>query len=159
MSTSISYKQQLYALQFFMGLNDSFSHICSQILLMDPLPTISKVFSLVLQEESQREIHSLTLSSAGPMALLAKHDMSRFTKPYMKKERPRCSHCGVPGHVIEKWYKLHGFPPGFCTKQKNAVTNQVSSTVADSSSSEHIPQLPFTSEHILQLPFTSEQCA
>lgn len=38
-------------MQFFMGLNESFSHIRGQILLLDHLPTINKVFSLVLQEK------------------------------------------------------------------------------------------------------------
>ena len=35
-------------MQFLMGLNDSYSHIRGQILLADPLPTINKVFSLIL---------------------------------------------------------------------------------------------------------------
>jgi hypothetical protein len=42
--------------QFLMGLNDSFSSIIAQILLIDPLPTPHKVFSLIIQEERQREI-------------------------------------------------------------------------------------------------------
>lgn len=41
-----------------MGLNDTFSQVRGQILLIDPLPSINKVFSLVLQEERQREISS-----------------------------------------------------------------------------------------------------
>lgn len=41
---------------FSMGLNDYFTHICGQILLVEPLSTINKVFSLVLQEEQQRGI-------------------------------------------------------------------------------------------------------
>jgi hypothetical protein len=41
-----------------MGLNESFSHVRGQILLMDPLPSINKIFSMVVQEERQREITS-----------------------------------------------------------------------------------------------------
>jgi hypothetical protein len=44
---------QQYVFQFLMRLNKSFSHIKGQILLMDPLPPINKVFSLVVQEKSQ----------------------------------------------------------------------------------------------------------
>jgi hypothetical protein len=47
---------QQYVFQFLMGLNESFSHIRGQILLMEPLPPINKVFSLVIQEENQRKI-------------------------------------------------------------------------------------------------------
>jgi hypothetical protein len=49
--------------QFLMGLNESFSHIRGQILLMDPLPAINKVFSMVVQEEHQREITSTFFAS------------------------------------------------------------------------------------------------
>ena len=38
-------------MQFLMGLNESYSQIKGQILLMKPLPTINKVFSLLIQEE------------------------------------------------------------------------------------------------------------
>ncbi|XP_042974719.1 uncharacterized protein LOC122306356 [Carya illinoinensis] len=43
--------QQDYVMRFLMGLNDSYSHVTGQILLIEPLPPINKVFSLVLQEE------------------------------------------------------------------------------------------------------------
>ena len=39
-----------------MGLNDSYAQIRAQILMLDPLPSISKVFALVVQEERQRSI-------------------------------------------------------------------------------------------------------
>ena len=45
---------QELVMQFLMGLNDSYSHIKGQILLMDPLPSINKVYSLLIQEERQR---------------------------------------------------------------------------------------------------------
>lgn len=37
-----------------MGYNKSFSNAHGQIMLMEPLPPIYKVFSLVLQEEKQK---------------------------------------------------------------------------------------------------------
>ena len=45
---------QELVMQFLMGLNDSYSQIKGQILLMDPLPSINKVYSLLIQEERQR---------------------------------------------------------------------------------------------------------
>lgn len=41
-------------MQFLMGLNESYSHVRVQIQLMEPLPSINKVFSLIVQEERQR---------------------------------------------------------------------------------------------------------
>lgn len=39
-----------------MVLNDYFTHIWGQILSMDPMPSIDKVFSLVLQEEKHQKV-------------------------------------------------------------------------------------------------------
>ena len=37
-----------------MGLNESFSQVRTQVLLIDPIPSLSKVYSLLIQEETQR---------------------------------------------------------------------------------------------------------
>ncbi|XP_073290510.1 uncharacterized protein [Primulina huaijiensis] len=50
--------QMDYVLAFFMGLNESFSQVRSQILLIDHLPSINKVFSMIIQEERQRQFGS-----------------------------------------------------------------------------------------------------
>nr|XP_023874308.1 uncharacterized protein LOC111986850 [Quercus suber] len=105
-------------MQLLMGLNDSFSHIRGQILLMDPIPSVHKVYSLLIQDEKQRSIRQG--SSNGPFvestALAAKaiiHSSKTFKKG---KERPICSHCGLLGHTVEKCYKIHGYPPGYKIK-------------------------------------------
>ena len=38
-------------MSFLMGLNDTYSAVRGQILLIDPIPPLSKVFSLLLQDE------------------------------------------------------------------------------------------------------------
>lgn len=53
----MDYQQQEFVMQFLMGLNESYSQTRGQILLMDPLPPLAKVFSLVVQEECQRAIN------------------------------------------------------------------------------------------------------
>lgn len=47
-----------FVMTFLMGLNKSYSQIKAQILLIDPLPPINKVFSLIIQEKRQRSIGS-----------------------------------------------------------------------------------------------------
>ncbi|TXG65147.1 hypothetical protein EZV62_006422 [Acer yangbiense] len=47
-------------MEFLQGLHDRFSAIRSQILLMEPFPTATKIYSLVRQEEKQQEIQSLS---------------------------------------------------------------------------------------------------
>lgn len=41
-------------IQFLNGLNDNYSALRNQILLMEPLPTMNKAFALVLQIEQQK---------------------------------------------------------------------------------------------------------
>ena len=47
----LEYQQQENVIQFLMGLNDSYAQTRGQILMMEPLPPLSKVFALVIQEE------------------------------------------------------------------------------------------------------------
>ncbi|XP_059281111.1 uncharacterized protein LOC132034768 [Lycium ferocissimum] len=44
-------------IQFLMGLNDAYSGVKSNILMMDPLPSIGHAYSLLMQDEKQREVH------------------------------------------------------------------------------------------------------
>ncbi|KAK4410271.1 hypothetical protein Sango_0100100 [Sesamum angolense] len=37
--------------QFLMGLDDAFDHVCSQILLLEPLPQVTKAYSMTLRVE------------------------------------------------------------------------------------------------------------
>ena len=67
----VNFQEFDYVMHFFMGLNESFSHVRGQILLSDPLQPNNKVFSLVLQEERQREISSAQNPSLDSTALLA----------------------------------------------------------------------------------------
>ena len=49
-----------------MGLNESYAQVWGQILLLDPIPPINKVFSVISQEERQRTITpSYGLGSTG----------------------------------------------------------------------------------------------
>ena len=51
-------------MSFLMGLNDTYAAVRSQILLTEPVPSLSKVFSLLLQDEKQRKV------GAGKKALI-----------------------------------------------------------------------------------------
>jgi len=150
--TVLDYQHQEYVFQFLMGLNESFSHIRGQILLMDPLPPINKIFSMIVQEERQREITSTFFAplNHAPAAMASKYTPSRTqgSKPqgFTRKERPLCTHCGLLGHTIEKCYKLHGYPPGYkFTKGKPLPSS--ANLVHDSP----LPQLPLSSEQCQQL--------
>lgn len=50
-------------MKFLMGLDPEYTIVRGQILMMDPLPNINKVFSLVLQEERQKGVPIVSSSS------------------------------------------------------------------------------------------------
>jgi hypothetical protein len=55
-------------------------------------------------------------------------------QPNFHRERPTCTHCRLLGHVIEKCYKLNGYPPGYTPGYK---TNRARTAV--------VPPTQFTS--------------
>ena len=51
-----SFHRQDSLMQFLNGLNESYSQVKTQILMMEPSPSIDKAFSLLIQEERQRAL-------------------------------------------------------------------------------------------------------
>ncbi|XP_070042458.1 uncharacterized protein [Nicotiana tomentosiformis] len=45
-------------IQFLMGLNDIYAQAIGNILMMNPLPTMNVAYSLLLQDENQREVYT-----------------------------------------------------------------------------------------------------
>ena len=67
-----AYFQMEYVMSFLMGLSESFNQVGAQLLLLDSLPPIKKVYSLVGQEERQLSVSSqLPSGGADPINSLA----------------------------------------------------------------------------------------
>lgn len=45
-------------IQFLMGLNDTYAQARGNILMLNPLPGINQAYSLLLQDENQREVYT-----------------------------------------------------------------------------------------------------
>ena len=60
LTSMIERKQQNRIMQFLRGLNDQFNTVKFNVLMMDPLPNIAKVFSYVVQQERQINSNELT---------------------------------------------------------------------------------------------------
>nr|KYP35148.1 Retrovirus-related Pol polyprotein from transposon TNT 1-94 [Cajanus cajan] len=148
-------KQEDQAMQFLRGLNDQYNNIISHVLLMDPIPPISKIFSLVAQQEHQligtnfianvssktNVVNAATTSlncthcgRAGHTENLCykKHGFSSMhdnkgSRYSSNKSTKLCTHCGRTGHTIEVCYRKHGFPPGHKSspRKKTTVNNIV----------------------------------
>ena len=78
-------------MSFLMGLNDSYSEVRGQLLLMDPLPPINKVFFLVSQEERQRTIGSQLTSTSdttNTVAFAVYNDSNRISNSGSHRSQP-----------------------------------------------------------------------
>jgi hypothetical protein len=93
----------LHTVRFITGLNEDFSTVKSQILLMDPLPPLNKVFSMVLQHERQANL----VPNDDSQALINVAKSGRNSKPGSRV----CSFCGKDNHTVENCFKKHGVPP------------------------------------------------
>ncbi|GJV14982.1 cysteine-rich receptor-like protein kinase 8 [Tanacetum coccineum] len=119
-------------IQFLMGLDKSFANLRGQILLMQPLPTTTKVYGMLRQEENQRE--SLTPKHITPTVMstfsnnnhssqsqfrqnrsssdLGNHRNEPNTRRSTFKQGVICGNCQKEGHYKSECYQLVGYPVG-----------------------------------------------
>ena len=107
-----NYTEEQRLIQFLMGLNGSYTAVRGSILMMSPFPAMSQAYSLLLQEERQRQVKyelSFLEENASLSAGINKQP-SVFKKIENKRSQLFCDHCKRTGHTMEKCYRLHGFP-------------------------------------------------
>ncbi|XP_056697366.1 uncharacterized protein [Spinacia oleracea] len=138
-------QQDQRLIQFLMKLNQKYDHSKSTILMMSPLPTISKAYGLLLQEEQQKEVNSNRTHNMESTVFTA----SKFTdnRPYKStyasnsgnfgvqnassgnqqrnftysRNNLYCEHCKMKNHTVDKCWKLHGYPKDFKGRGKRVV--------------------------------------
>ncbi|XP_057958718.1 uncharacterized protein LOC131151495 [Malania oleifera] len=77
-----------YAMRFFMGLNENFENIRTQILMQEPFPSISKIYALVLQEESHKNVVHGGFYIAKPDSVAMYANSKGSNSGYKPKGRP-----------------------------------------------------------------------
>ncbi|XP_010495376.1 PREDICTED: uncharacterized protein LOC104772464 [Camelina sativa] len=125
-------QQRSRVTKFLMGLNSSYEATRRHILMLKPVPNIEEAFNMVTQDERQRSIpsrpdnvafhttnnqstvnsHQPSSSFDGSYDHAAFAAMQNYFRP-KQSSRPLCTHCGQLGHVVQKCFKLHGYPPGY----------------------------------------------
>ncbi|XP_050242506.1 uncharacterized protein LOC126691517 [Quercus robur] len=107
------------------------------ILLLEPFPCLSKVCSLILQEEKRRSIgHGFNMIQSEDVVAMYVNNSKDFHGNQghnhggkggnPKKDRLVYTYCGLIGHIVDKCYKLHGYPPSYKPKGGNkAMADQV----------------------------------
>ncbi|CAH9135372.1 unnamed protein product [Cuscuta epithymum] len=123
-----TYFENDFVARFLKGLNEEYGNIRSQIMSLDPIPSMNITFGKVARYERQNagvlETHSSIDSSQEGYVSAINAGKRNFS------EKPsKCTFCGKLYHTEAKCYKKHGFPPNFKTKGKEhfQMANQVQS--------------------------------
>ncbi|KAK2996628.1 hypothetical protein RJ639_026551 [Escallonia herrerae] len=117
MKTHIDFLESDALMDFLQGLDESYASVRSEILLMDPLPSMAKAYSLILQEERQRSLHDSRQILPSPAAMATTHKLpNSSSRPIARQDnsnRPRyhCNYCDMDGHLDSRCFKQHGYPP------------------------------------------------
>ena len=83
--------------------------------MMTPLPSLSQIYSLLIQEERQRQVKTSSHFQYEGTSFSANTsgNNSRFVRSRRTDNRRSqlfCDHCKRSGHTIDKCYKIHGCP-------------------------------------------------
>lgn len=114
--------------------------------MMQPLPTIDKVFSLVIQQEREinyagssmvipttsanEEVTAFQLHSSYSGHANGKNGQTFKGKPQggARGDNHVCTYCGRTNHTVETCFLKHGYPPGFKGKGKTQSSNTSNQT-------------------------------
>nr|GEW23590.1 cysteine-rich RLK (receptor-like protein kinase) 8 [Tanacetum cinerariifolium] len=102
--------QRKRLMQFLIGIDESYSNIIGQILLMQPLPLVVKAYNMVRQEDKQRE--GLLLKPTTSAAFFAYSNKQRSYYTNNNKQRNYNRPTYSQGESSTQGHPLHGkFPP------------------------------------------------
>ncbi|XP_019261987.1 PREDICTED: uncharacterized protein LOC109239848 [Nicotiana attenuata] len=118
-----------------MGLNETYGPARSNILMINPLPTVNHAYSLLMQDKNQREKHVNTHFSGDGSSFLAgstqhttqlssgnqfntQHEngsvANKGNNVYKGKRNAQiCSYCKMTNHTVKNCNRLIGFPTNF----------------------------------------------
>ncbi|KAL0300136.1 UNVERIFIED_CONTAM: hypothetical protein Sangu_3136700 [Sesamum angustifolium] len=97
-----------------MGLSETFHHLHDQLLVMDPVQTVNKDYSMVLRVEKQREVNvdcTNTMDNAVMQVRAGnKREYISTQRRYTDKNGQFCSNCNRSGRTRDTCFKPNGTP-------------------------------------------------
>ncbi|KAK4401001.1 Retrovirus-related Pol polyprotein from transposon RE1 [Sesamum angolense] len=104
-------------MQFLMGLGEIFDHVRNQLLVMDPIPSVNRAYSMVQSVEKQRQVHMEMTNSEENIAMQVRAGVrkevgfrgNQYKRNIIDKRQQYCTHCDRSGHT-KTLFKIHGTP-------------------------------------------------
>ncbi|KAF7838378.1 uncharacterized protein G2W53_006860 [Senna tora] len=126
---------------FLMGLHLMYDALRGQIMNLDPLPSVNKAFSMVVRQETQKEVN-LSFNNVECSAMLARTGNNRNESAAKRNDDRRaeknskfCDHCNLTGHTRDTCFKIVGFPEWYKElkeqRKKAGKKNVAASVIAD----------------------------
>ncbi|KAG8386351.1 hypothetical protein BUALT_Bualt03G0139800 [Buddleja alternifolia] len=153
-----------HLMDFLQGLNDSYATIRSNILLMDPLPSVHKACALLSQEERQRSVSDKSHVTIEQSAMASTRIPRNNRRSHDSRPQYRCEFCKKDNHLESRCYRKHGYPPGH---PRHVTSQNINGNVTSKNNSRSAQQLvrdnPYvfaaTSSNLIPSgsPFTLEQ--
>ncbi|GAA0144153.1 transmembrane signal receptor [Lithospermum erythrorhizon] len=111
----IQLSSRMIRLLVFMGLNEEFDAIRNQILLMEPLPSVAKCYSMVTIVEKNKSVQESVVevmenTTMQPRVQYGNKFDYRKKDVVQDKQSRKCEYCGKRGHLRSGCFKLKGFP-------------------------------------------------
>ncbi|XP_075091787.1 uncharacterized protein LOC107825227 [Nicotiana tabacum] len=157
--------------QFLMGLNEVYIGVRSNLLMMQPLPSLDSVYNILLQDKKQRQVNPNPSFQSESASFNVNSFLNKSIPPHFQQKQfnPQaqqrqfhqrvtfdqsrnaayCKYCTKPGHMVENCYKLIGFPSNFkFTKGRKGAANMVENS--DLPYSECVPATQPTQPSVSQ---------
>ncbi|KAB2595331.1 hypothetical protein D8674_030781 [Pyrus ussuriensis x Pyrus communis] len=151
-------------MKFLMGLNESYATVRGNTLLLEPLPTVNKAYSIVLRHEKQAGVSSGKSIVQPEAAVFAVKGAGRETE--YNDGGQRCGKCNKTNHTMKNCrahlkctfcgWKGHTFE--YCRKRKAAAENESGYSMSSKGNQvtlhdkgEVVPSFPFSREDCKQI--------
>ncbi|XP_070045776.1 uncharacterized protein [Nicotiana tomentosiformis] len=121
-------------MQFLTGLNESYSQAISHITIMYPTSSVNKTYSIIIDQESQRNLANFTqvsqitelVESTTLFSNKAGYHAGSNFKHVPRNITLICEYCHLKGHTKENCYKLVGYLPDFKSKRRGGTAGNSS---------------------------------
>lgn len=131
---AVKKEEQQKLVKFLHGLNVMYERARSQILLLEPLPSVDRAYAMIIQVEDELSLyndigegqHMMAMNAEGNHSFAVGGKQNMFKKRLTKEEKKRlkCKHCHEPGHEMDEYCKLYRVPDWYRRYKENRDKHQ-----------------------------------